>query len=96
MGIKRSRTERDRVIMAGGEAGSCCFWLKIVRWHVVMVKPPLPTFCCNSFHLQFLAQNMLAGTPGHTRQINKFVSCSAMAFQDQFTNSHNIFIRSGG
>ena len=29
-GIKRSRTERDRVNMAGGEAGSCCFWLKIV------------------------------------------------------------------
>ena len=29
-GIKRSRMERDRVNMAGGEAGSCCFWLKIV------------------------------------------------------------------
>jgi len=29
-GIKRSCTERDRVNMAGGEAESCCFWLKIV------------------------------------------------------------------
>ena len=29
-GIKRSRTERDRVIMAGGVVGSCYFWLKIV------------------------------------------------------------------
>ena len=29
-GIKISGTERDGVIMAGREAGSCCFWLKIV------------------------------------------------------------------
>ena len=29
-GIKRSHTERDRVIMAGGVVGSCYFWLKIV------------------------------------------------------------------
>ena len=28
-GIKRSRTERDRVNMVGGEAGSSHFWLKI-------------------------------------------------------------------
>ena len=28
-GINISRTERDRVNMAGGELGSCCFWLKI-------------------------------------------------------------------
>ena len=28
-GIKRSRTERDRVNMVGGEVGSCCFWLRI-------------------------------------------------------------------
>ena len=53
-------------------------------------------FCCNSFHLQFLAQNPLAGTPGHTRQINKIVNCSVTVFQEQFTNYRNVFICSGG
>jgi hypothetical protein len=29
-GNNSSRTERDLVNLAGAEAGSCCFWLKIV------------------------------------------------------------------
>jgi hypothetical protein len=50
-GIKRSRAERDRVTMAGGEAVSCCFWLKIVshsrlcaraRCHGEATTPTLP------------------------------------------------------
>lgn len=42
------------VNMADGQAGSCRFWSKHSS--------------CNSFHLQFLAHNPLAGIPGHTRQ----------------------------
>jgi hypothetical protein len=45
---------------------------------------------------QFLAQNPLAGTSGHTRQINKLVNCSAPVFEDQYINSSDVFIRSGG
>ena len=94
-GIKISGTERDGVIMAGGEAGSCCFWLKIVLTLKALCAAALSWWSHHSFHLQFLAQNPLAGTPGHTRQIKKIVSCSATVFQDQFTNSRDVCIRSG-
>jgi hypothetical protein len=49
LGEQKGRTEQDRVIMAGAEAGSCWFWLKnfhtqgFVRWRMVVVKPPLLT-----------------------------------------------------
>jgi hypothetical protein len=82
--------------MVGGEAGSCCFWLKIVRWRVVVVKPPLPTFLLKLFSFAIPRSKSVAGAPGHTRQINKFVDCSTTVFQDQFTNYRDFFVRSGG
>ena len=88
----------------GARSGEYCGWRSWVMLFLVKNCFTLKSLCAaallwwshHSFHLHFLTQNPLVGTPGLTRQMNKIVNCSVMVFQDQFINSHNVFVRSGG